>query len=78
MPPSILQTIADNPALFDEVKKVVLSKFTDDSDTRMSNELLGQKARARLEGVEKVESAFSDILAYRSNKEVKQKINKAR
>ncbi len=76
---SILQSLADNDMMLDAVKKVILHQFKDDKmDTNMTNEILGQKARARLEGIQRVEAGFQTIKKFQSLKEHKQAVNPAR
>lgn len=63
----ILKGIADNPALFDELKKLLMDEFNLDSvDKTTSNEVLGQIVRANLTGKDAIERAFSKILEYKT------------
>lgn len=63
----ILQGIADNPALMEELKKLLLDEFeTPNKEEHYTNEVLGQIVRARIVGVQAVERAFSKILEYRT------------
>lgn len=62
----LLKLIADNQPLFDAVKSVVHSKFTENSGyndlpPNADNELIGQITRARIEGCKKVDDAFREI-----------------
>lgn len=69
MEPSILKSLADNEALFEEVKKTVLDQFADVPYAEgASDELLGQITRARYVGRQKVEAAFSHISTFKSVK----------
>lgn len=64
---SILKVIADNPALFDEVKNVVLAEFvTQPVELSLSNERLGERIRANMEGKLAVERAFNKISGYKT------------
>ncbi len=65
--PEILRGIADNEALFEEVKATVLAEFAEVPYAEgASDELLGQITRARLVGRQKVEAAFQKILKHKS------------
>lgn len=67
MPESILTRLADDQALFDEVKKVVLEQFDEmPSEAGATDELLGQYLRARIVGRQKVEAAFQEISRHKS------------
>lgn len=64
---SILKTIADNPALLGEVKNIVLGEFvTQPVELSLSNERLGERIRANMDGKLAVERAFNKILSYRT------------
>lgn len=66
----ILNLIADNPALTDALKELFRKKFSvDDANTNLDNESLGQVVRARIDGLKKVDDAFSEIEKYRTIKE---------
>jgi hypothetical protein len=79
MPDPILKVIADNPALLEAVRGLFLEKFsTDDLSPQMSNEVLGQKVRARLEGLAKVEEVFKEIEKCGSVEKKKEGVNPAR
>lgn len=82
MDKEILRGLADNPALFDAVKKLLLDKFALDHINTNSwdatDEALGQSVRAKLEGKRAVEIAFAEIAAYRSVKPPPQGENPAR
>lgn len=65
--PNILKGLADNQALFDEVKKLLLEKFDHIPYAEgASDELLGQVTRARLTGRTLVEEAFKEIAKHKS------------
>ena len=79
MTDSILKVIADNPALFDEVKAIIVAEFdTQEDELGFSNERLGERVRARLEGKATIESAFTKILAYKTPEVKPEKENPAR
>lgn len=65
----ILKLIADNDALFDALKEMILEEFTDESNCSgdtISDIQLGQMFRARLVGRIKVEEAFKKIKRYKT------------
>ena len=63
----ILKGIADNPALMEEVKKLLLDEFESEPiEVGFSNERLGELVKARLVGRSAVDRAFSKILEYRT------------
>ena len=67
MPPNIFTTLADNPALFEAVKKALIDEFhVVESEGGMSDERLGQMYRARIIGVQTVEKVFKDIAKLKS------------
>lgn len=77
----ILKVVADNPALFEILKKVILDEFeaeAQQADLGVTDEVLGQIFRARLVGKNKVENAFKKIYTYRSIETVEEKRNEAR
>lgn len=58
----ILRGFADNPALFEAVKQAILEQFAElPFPEGASDELLGQIARARYVGRQRVEAAFYEI-----------------
>jgi len=64
MVPNILSSLAGNEALFEAVKATVLEQFAEVPFSEgASDELLGQVTRARYVGRQRVEAAFSKILA---------------
>ncbi len=64
--------------MFNAVKEVILSHFNDVKiDAAISNELIGQKTRAKLDGIKTVEDAFRKLAGYKTGKE-KITINEAR
>ena len=66
-----LKLVADSQLLFDELKKALIEEFDafPNSDT-LSNEQLGQRARARITGVANIEKTFAKIARLRTVKEV--------
>ena len=75
----ILKTIADNQALTEALKEVILKQFNEESvSTNLDNESLGQVTRARLDGIKKVNTAFIEIEKHRTVKEVPKEDNPAR
>lgn len=63
----ILKVIADNQALLDEVRKIFIAEFQDSPlEMGFSDERLGQRVRARMEGLQAIDRAFTKILAYQS------------
>lgn len=64
---TILKGIADNPALMEELKKLLLEEFTlNNVEKTTTNEILGQIVRANLTGKDAIERAFSKILEYKT------------
>ncbi len=81
MDKTLLSIIADNPNLFETLKKLISDEFeigTPQSDLSVTDEVLGQIFRARLVGINKVESAFRKILEYKTEKPIEEKKNMAR
>lgn len=81
----ILKGLANNEALFEAVKKRLLSKFSFDGDGNVTtglhgfdNEGIGEIVRAMLDGRARVEEAFSEILRLKTSKENKPAFNPAR
>lgn len=63
----ILKGIADNPALLEELKKLLLEEFESEPvEIGLSNERLGELVKARLTGKYATERAFSKILEYKT------------
>lgn len=67
-PDSILKIIADNQFLLTELKKVFEEQFNDVEPIELgfSNERLGERVRAKLEGKVLVERAFSKIMSHQT------------
>ncbi len=76
---NILQVLADNTALFDATKEVVIRKFSADlpSMKDMPTAQLMDEVKARLVGLNKVEEAFKEIESHKSTPEVDSKDNPA-
>ena len=66
MEPNILSSLANNEALFEATKKIILEHFEEVPFSEgASDELLGQITRARHVGRQKVEEAFREIASYK-------------
>lgn len=75
----ILKILADNPALMEAVRKVIEDEFeTPAFNDEISNELLGQVVRAKMKGLEAVETAFSKIARLKTHEVKKEAPNPAR
>jgi hypothetical protein len=77
---TILQSLADNPALFDAAKAEILKKF-DLSQIKLgdiNNVDLSDMVRARLIGAELVEDAFKEISRHRTRDIPRGGVNPAR
>lgn len=76
----ILKVIADNPALYQAVKELLLKKFEGDSvlSSTMTDEQIGQITRARIAGIDKVNAAFEEIARHKTTKPLPEKENPAR
>lgn len=74
----ILQNLANNKELLEATKEIILEQFNEVPFAEgATDELLGQIARARYVGRQKVEEAFSKILAYQTKEKVEEKDNPA-
>lgn len=74
-----LKTLANNPALLQALKEVILKEFNEDIyNGAMSNELLGQQVRARLEGKRRIEDVFYKIERYKTEANLPERNNPAR
>lgn len=63
----ILNVIADNPSLFEEVKLTILEHFEkEEIRSDMSDEILGQITRSKLNGIKNVQNAFNEIARYKT------------
>ena len=75
--PEILKQLADNPNLFEAVKKVIEKHFSlDDINSETPN--LAEKVRARLDGKELLKTAFKEIASHKTFKEIPLGENPAR
>jgi hypothetical protein len=62
-----LSGFADNSTLVAAVRAVIEKQFTlDDIQTNMTNDIIGQVVRARLDGLKKVDEAFKEIARYKT------------
>lgn len=76
---SLLALIADNQLLFDELKACLTKQFSLDAlDTTLSNEEIGARVRARLDGLKAVEDAFREIATYKTKTGAEKPQNPAR
>ena len=80
---NILTIIADNPALFEAVKKAVLGEFDVSTISLLKlggldDKRLGELVRAQIEGVRAVEEAFRKIGNYKSRSGQPERVNPAR
>lgn len=69
MQAKLLGVIADNPALFAELKEVLRGAFNINNPTDtdgVTNEVLGQVLRARLDGLKYLERGFKEIELYKT------------
>lgn len=68
---NILSVFADNPALMDAVKAVLLKQFDipDTLGVGTSDEVLGQYYRAKISGTKAVEQAFTEFAQYKTGVE---------
>lgn len=67
MDKSILTVIADNPALLEELRKTFEAEFNDSElELGFSNERLGERVRARLEGLAAMKRVFAKISLYQT------------
>jgi hypothetical protein len=77
----ILKIVADNPALFAALKKLLVDEFmafTPLIEMSKTNEELGELVRAKLQGVEKINEAFKKISQIKTTEEIPLKVNRAR
>ena len=75
----ILKGIADNENVKEALKELILKQFNEDStNTKLSNESLGQVTRARLDGIDKVNIAFKELETLKTVKEKPLEENPAR
>lgn len=71
MDKTILQSLADNPMLFDAVKKLLESRFelTFHEDIYgLEDKRIGEMVRAKLTGLKRISDAFDEIATYKSIK----------
>lgn len=59
---ALLRIVADNQPLFDTLKATIRGQFAFDSIVPdVSNDILGQRVRARIDGLALVDEAFATI-----------------
>lgn len=80
MDKQILQVLANNEALMEAVRDIIISKFeiTDIQDGIIDDLRLGQMTRARLVGIKKINEAFKEINQYKTIVDNPARINQAR
>lgn len=75
---NILTVLADNEALLQATKELILKHFAEVPYAEgASDELLGQLTRARMVGRQKVEAAFKELEGYKSTTPIESNINPA-
>ena len=76
----IFESFANNPLMFEAVYKFLKESFETDASitSSMPNELLGQKTRARLDGIATVDDAFRRLRNYKVVKNLTPDKNPAR
>ena len=75
----ILKIIADNPALFEALKKEFEKVYNvDDFDLKLDNEVLGQNVRALQMTKEAVKQVFQEIEKYKTIPYQPERVNRAR
>lgn len=64
----LLKIVADNPALLQALRELLIGKFGHDEvlSASMTDEQIGQITRARLAGIDKIDAAFKEIDRLRS------------
>jgi hypothetical protein len=76
---AILRALADNPALMEAVRETIESEFkTESIDLNMDNEMLGQITRSKIDGLQKIDSAFKKIAQSKSVPDAPEKKNPGR
>jgi len=75
----ILSGFANNEPLISAVRKILEEQFNASKlELNLSNEQLGERARARIDGMRRVEEAFRQIARYKTFKPKKEGVNPAR
>ncbi len=79
-PKNILSVLADNPALMDAVKALLIKQF--DMPTNLgpgtSDEVLGQYFRAKMSGTKAIEDAWKELSQYKTVEDKPERVNPAR
>ena len=75
--PEILKQLADNPNLFEAVKKLLEKHFSLD-DIKADTPNLADLVRARLDGKELLKTAFKEIASHKTFKKIPLGENPAR
>ena len=74
-----LKLLADNPPLLDAVKTKIVQQFdTPNLELSLTNEQLGERVRARLDGLRRVEEGFAQIARLKTAENVTTTHNPAR
>lgn len=74
-----MAVIADNPLLLAELKKVFETELVESlGELGFSNERLGERVRARMEGKQMIEDAFRKIMMYQTPLAKGNNVNPAR
>lgn len=78
--PNILSAIANSPLLFAAVKEVFEKQFTpsERDDLTLSNDKLGELARARLMGLQALKEAYKEIEMQKKVEVKEEALNPAR
>lgn len=75
----ILTTLADNPALCEAFKALFLKHLNaDTTDPGMTNEVLGQITRSRMDGLRVLENTFKEVERCKTVERKPQGLNPAR
>lgn len=75
----ILKGLADNEALSEAVKELLIKQFSvDNLESTMADIELGQMVKARLVGLKAIDKAFQEIKQYQSTPKQGDKVNPAR
>lgn len=77
---NILAILADNPALIEAVKKILLKQFElpQALGAGTSDEVLGQYFRAKMTGTKAIEEAFKEIMQYKTTPDKLERTNPGR
>lgn len=77
---NILSILADNPALTDAVKAVLVKQFSTEPvcTPDVTDMVLGQFLRAKMSGMKAIDEAFKEIARYRTTPDKPERQNPAR